>query len=184
MQVKIKNARIAFPVLFEPQQFKGEGKPRFSCKIMVPKSDKAGVAAINEAIAAVAKEGWPKNPKMVDSFKGNSNKFCLIDGDLSGVEGNEGYWILSANRSETQGRPTVVGRTRQPLTKEDGVIYSGCRCNFILDIWAQTKDYPGIRCRLDGVQFAGDDEAFSGGSRVTADDFDDVDDGADADDLA
>jgi hypothetical protein len=102
---------------------------------------------------------------------------------MSTVEGFAGHWVLSANRNEDSGRPTVIDGKRNPLVAADGKIYSGCRCNFIVDIWAQVKDYPGIRCTLSGVQFRADDEAFSGAVKAKADDFDEVDDGADADDL-
>jgi len=182
MQAKIANIRIAFPQVFTAAQFKGEGKPRFGVRILLPKGS-AQLKTVNDTIAQVAKEGWPKSPNFVDSIRGNGNKFCLTDGDTSTVEGFAGHYVLSANRNESDGRPVVLGPDRAPLVEADGRIYSGAYCNAIVDIWAQVKDYPGIRCKLLGLQFVRDGEAFVGGVRISPEDFDVIDAGATADDL-
>ena len=54
MQIRVKNVRIAFPSLGEPEAF-GDGEPAYQAKfIIAPKSEQA--KAIKEAIQAVAKE--------------------------------------------------------------------------------------------------------------------------------
>jgi hypothetical protein len=71
-----------------------------------------------------------------------------------------------------------LNKDKSPLTEADGVVYSGCYVNGIIDLWAQNNNYgKRINATLLGVQFAGDGEAFSsGGSSASADDFDDIDD--------
>lgn len=169
---KIPNVRIAFPVLFDPQQFKGEGKPRYSCRLLLPKGSKQA-ALVQDAIDKAALEAWPKNAKnMLAGLVGNSNKYCLIDGDHGTVDGFADHMVLSANKSASDGRLVVVDSRGNPCVESDGIIYSGCYVNAIVEIWIQQKDYPGVRCKLAGIQFCRDGEPFSGGPRVTPDDFD------------
>ncbi|MNP74169.1 hypothetical protein D3C76_1710040 [compost metagenome] len=56
----------------------------------------------------------------------------------------------------------------------------------IVDIWAQDNSYgKRINAQLQGIQFVKDGEAFSGGgTSADASDFEEIADGADADDLA
>jgi hypothetical protein len=63
------------------------------------------------------------------------------------------------------------------------VPYSGCYVNASVEFWAQDGDNAGIRCSLRAVQFLRDGDAFAGGSKVTADELDDLGEGAEADDL-
>ena len=81
-------------------------------------------------------------------------------------------------------RPTVLDRDKTPLTENDGKPYAGCYVNAVVDIYAQKGDFPGIRASVSGVQFHSDGEAFGGGRPASADEFDDVTEGADADDFS
>ncbi len=111
-------------------------------------------------------------------------KFCYISGDLDNQDEHDGFMILSAKRKESQGRPTVIDGQRNNLEPADGKPYSGCYVNAIVDVYAQTGDFEGIRCSLKGVQFERDGDAFAGGSAASADDFETIEEGADAlDDL-
>lgn len=180
MKVKLTDVRMAFPELFEAVQFNGEGQFRYGANFFLPKEGAAHVA-VSQAIMQVATEAWKgKAAAMVDEMKGNSNKFCLTNGDTKTYDGAEGCMVLSARRNQKDGRPGIYNRDKSPLTAADGVLYSGCYVNVTVDIWAQTKDFPGIRCSLIGVQFNRDGDAFSGSATVSADDFDDVSEGSNA----
>jgi hypothetical protein len=61
------------------------------------------------------------------------------------------------------------------------VPYSGCYVNASIEFWAQDGDNAGIRCSLRGVQFSRDGDSFAGGSKAKADEFDELNEGADAD---
>lgn len=63
------------------------------------------------------------------------------------------------------------------------VPYSGCYVNASVEFWAQDGENPGIRCSLRAVQFLRDGDAFAGGSKVAADELDDLAGGADAESL-
>ncbi len=57
----------------------------------------------------------------------------------------------------------------------DGKPYSGCYVNGIVDIWAQDNGFGRrLNATLKGVQFVKDGDAFSGGTAVSADAFDDL----------
>lgn len=178
-KVILKNVRLAFEQIFEAKSFKGQGTPNFSATFLM-EPDSENKKKIDEAIKAVAKEAWKdKAAATLKSIKNNPNKMCFMDGDTkSQYEGFEGMWYITAkNRS----RPDVRDRDgTTPLTSADGVIYSGCYVNAILQVWAQSGDYTGIRCQLSGVQFVRDGDAFGGGTKASDSDFEDLTDGADA----
>ncbi|MNP47458.1 hypothetical protein D3C76_1415120 [compost metagenome] len=79
-----------------------------------------------------------------------------------------------------------MDRDRTQLTAQEGKPYSGCYVNVIVDIWAQDNSYgKRINAQLQGIQFVRDGEAFSGGgTSADASDFEEIADGADAEDLA
>ena len=182
MKIKLENVRLSFPDIWHAKEFKtGDGKPRFSATFLVEPgstNDKRIRAAVKEAgvEAYKSEDKWAKAEK---GFWGNSNKCCYQDGDLKDYDGYEGMWFIS---SHSKVRPTVVDRDRSPLTEADGRPYAGCYVNAFVDVWVQTGENPGIRASLGGIQFSKDGDAFSGGVPTSADDFDDLAQGAEADD--
>lgn len=176
-KVKLQNVRLFFPDLFEPVQFDGQGEHRFGATFGILKSDTAQIKVIEDAIKAEATEAWKnKAGTMLAAMRNNANKFCFTDGDAKTYNGAEGLMMLSARRKKRDGRPYVVDRAKRPVTEEDGIFYSGCYVNATVEIWAQAKDYPGVRCTLLGVQFFADGDSFSGASKASDDDFDDLSD--------
>lgn len=171
MKITIKNARLSFPDLFEPRPFKPGDTPKYKATFLVPKGSQQE-KAIEEAILAVAKEKWPKDHlKVLNSIRGNANKFCFQDGDNKSHDGYEGMMAFSANN---KARPGVFDRDKSPLTKDDGRPYAGCYVNGVVEIFAYDNSGNGISASLSGVQFVKDGPAFSGGRPATADDFDDL----------
>lgn len=174
MKVTLKNVRLSFPDLFEPKGFDNNPDKRYGANfLIVPGSENH--KAIEAAIVAQAKEKFDKKADaMLASFRGNANKICYLDGNLKEYNGYEGHMYLSARRKESDGRPVVSDRNGSPLTPADGKPYSGCYVNAIVDIYAQTGQYPGIRCTLAGVQFSKDGESFGGAVRLSEDAFEDL----------
>lgn len=179
-QIKIENARLFFPVLFEPEQFKGQGKKRYTARLGVAKGS-AQLAALEACIREVAQAAWPKDwQKKLEVFAGDKMKFCLLDGNKVDFTGAEGYAMLSTTRYESDGPPVLRDARNNPVVTNDGLFYSGCYVNAVVDVWAQTKDYPGVRCSLLGLQFYRDGDAFSGAGRLADDAFQALDDTGDA----
>lgn len=167
MTIKLNNVRLSFPSLFQKAQFDGT-ETKYEATFLLDKVKHAAVIKqIEEAIAA----------KITSDLKGAkvpSTKLCLRDGDEVEYDGYAGHMALKAS---TKKRPLVLNKDKSPLTEEDGVVYSGCYVNGIIDLWTQNNQFgKRINATLLGVQFAGDGEAFaSGGSGVSVDDFDDLD---------
>ena len=182
MKHTFQNARISFPNIFEPKASEN-GNLQFSAAFLFDPAH-PGIAGLDAMIDQVGKAKWGEKWVAVKKELKAGNKLLTHDGDtkasLAGYEGN-----LFFNAYNTV-RPTVVDRDRTPLTAQDGKPYSGSYVNVIIDIWAQDNKYgKRINAQLQGIQFVKDGEAFSGGgTSADASDFEEIADGADADDLA
>lgn len=180
MKVQLKDVRLAFPALFEAKSVNGEGEPRFSaCFIIEPKS--ANAKALSDAIASVAKDKWGAKALTVLQALEKKDRVCFHlapktnkSGDV--YDGFEGTFHVNASN---KARPTVVGPDRSPLVASDGKPYGGCYVNAVVEIWAQDNNWgQRVNATLGGVQFVRDGDAFSGGAPVSADEFDDISEGA------
>ena len=168
MSIKLNNVRLSFPSLFQKAQFNGE-ETKYEATFLL---DKVKHAAVIKEIEAAIQQ------KVASELKGAkvpADKLCLRDGDEVEYDGYSGHMTLKAS---TKKRPLVLNKDKSPLTEADGVVYSGCYVNAIIDLWGQNNSYgKRINATLLGVQFAADGEAFSsGGSSASADDFDDIED--------
>lgn len=182
MEIKLKNVRLSFNDLFTAKAFEAGQSASYSAKVLVEKGSEND-KIIRAAILTEANAKFGKKAEMkIEQYKDNNMKCCYVDGDKDNQDEHNGFMILTAKRGENKGRPTIIDGKKNPLTAADGKPYSGCYVNLIADIYVQNKDYEGIRCSLGGVQFAKDGDAFSGGSTPKADDFDEVEDGADSSD--
>ena len=180
-KVNIADVLISYPQLFEPvQTASGEGKAQFSAAFLISK-DHPAIKKINAAIKEVADAKWgAKSAAQLKALQ-TADKVCLHDGDnkadYAGYEGN--FFINASNATQ----PTVLNRDKSPLRESDGVIYSGCYVNAIIEVWAQDNKYgKRINATLSGVQFLKDGDAFSGGRAAGEDEFEDLGAPADADD--
>ena len=133
----------------------------------------------------VAKEKWGTKADQVFKQMKAGDKLCLHDGDTKAqYEGFEGMMFVS---SRTKTRPLTLGggpNKKDPVVESDGVLYSGCYVNAVIELWAQDNQFgKRINAQLGGVQFYRDGDAFSGGgSAADEDDFEDLgDQGDDAD---
>ena len=167
MSIKLNNVRLSFPSLFQKAQFEG-ADTKYEATFLLDKIKHADV--IKQIQTAIA-------DKIASDLKGAkvpASKLCLRDGDEVEYDGYAGHMTL---KTSTKKRPLVVNKDKSPLTEQDGVVYSGCYVNALVDLWAQNNQFgKRINSTLLGVQFAADGEAFaSGGSSVSADDFDDLD---------
>lgn len=175
MKIKLNNVRLSFPSVFRKAVFNGD-ETKYEATLLIHKEDQAElIKEIKKGIAA----------KLKDELKGAklpADKICLKDGDEIDYDGYEGHMSIKASNNK---RPTVIDKDKSPLTEDDNRLYAGCRVNAIVELWAQNNSYgKRINCNLLGLQFAGDDTPFGdGGAKVSADDFDFLDDDGDEDDF-
>jgi len=185
MKIKLSNVRLSFPCLFEAVQYNGMGPFKYRAqflledenqKVTVMHPDGPSQVGIKDAIAEVAKERWAKTAQTaLNALAGDSQKFCFIDGARKTSEATLDYWILTATRDQTKGRPIVLDQNKAPLTEQDGRPYGGCFVNATVDVWAQDNEFgKGLRATLLGVQFLKDGDKFGAGGAPSSDDFDQI----------
>ena len=178
IKVMLRNVRLSYEHIFTPSAFDDSQEPKYSATLIIPK-DHADLAALKRAMFDAGKEtfptdftgtGWPKgytcSLKDADTFIDNNGEL-LADKQPA----YKGCYVLEANSTR---RPLVVGRRKEAITEDDGVIYSGCYINVSVAAAGYTfgKVKKGVKCYLNGVQFVKDGERF--GADASAD-FDALD---------
>jgi hypothetical protein len=181
MKLKLSNVRLAFPQLFEAKTVNGEGEPAFSASFLLS-TDHPAVAELKKAMEQVGKEKWGAKWPAVKKEIEAKDRTALHDGDTKAdYAGFPGHLFVSA-RNKT--RPLVIDRDKTPLTQADGRPYAGCFVNASIELWCQDNNYgKRINASLRGVQFLRDGDAFAGGGAASDDEFDEIEEGADADAL-
>lgn len=175
VEVTIKKARLSFEHIFKAQTPKPDkdgkvGAPTFNCAFLVSKKDGKMLDEIEDAIAECKKKMWGDKPPKI-----REDRTPYRDGEDYEYDGYPGNMVISARN---QRAPQVVHSKKDEdgkfvrLDGSEGVIYSGCYVNGIIRFWAQdSQDYgKRINCSLEVVQFYADGDAFSGASKVDAED--------------
>jgi len=171
---RLTNVRLAFPQIFEPKAFQGEGAEVYSASLLIdPKTPegKKQITLIDFILLTVAKDKWGAKADTVLKSLKSADKTFLHDGDLKAdYDGFPGMMFVSV-RSKT--RPLVLDKDKTPLTQKDGRPYGGCYVNASVEVWPQDGQYgKRINASLRGVQFVKDGDAFSGGAPASEDEFD------------
>lgn len=184
-RVLLKDVRLAFPNLFEPKP-DDSGTLKFGAALILP-LDHPQLAEIADRMDAVGKEKWGQHWATTKKGLEKQDRMALHDGDTkSKYDGFPGNFFINANTRENA-PPTVIDRDRSPLSARSGRPYAGCFVNASIEFWAQ-KDHPKggsrINAQLRGIQFLRDGDSFSAGRPADADEFDEVTEGADADEFA
>ena len=114
------------------------------------------------------------NPKLFKNKKLPVNfRIPLRDGDIEASDQNvnnyKGYMFMSAKNE----RDVVLQDINGMSTNDDSVIYSGCWCLAIIELFAYSQNgASGISCKIQGVKKVKDDASFGGGEiAVTGDEF-------------
>ena len=169
MPITITGVRFSYCNLFQPKApyNNPQGEPKYSCTILVPKTNTAAKAVIDQAVAAAIEAGvsakWsgvrPPQPAI-----------CVHDGDGprpsdGSAFGEEcrGCWVFTASSKQP---PFVVDAQVQPII-DPTQVYSGMWGNVNVNFFAyNSAGKKGIGCGLNGVQKTGDGDPL--GSRLTA----------------
>lgn len=166
-------ARLSYAWLLQPREGQEGAAPKYQCDIIIPKSDKATIAAIKKAYQAAINKGladsklkWtPNTPKTPEFWN------PLRDGDLredaDPAYANAYYLCAKANVDR---RPKVVGTDLQPVLDADQV-YSGMYARVSFDLYPFNNKTKGIACGLLNVQVLGGGERLGGVSSNPEDDF-------------
>ena len=175
----LKNVRLSFPYLFEPDEQEGEDgkvKKSFRVTLLLPKATHKPVAQkIARIISEMCEEEYGSSKLAAD------RKF-LRDGDESDVEDHHGHWTVTVRETR---KPILVDRDRQPTSEDDELLYSGAWANVVIRPWAQNgksmkkknKFGKRINAGFDIVQFVDHDDNLAGNARPDVDEvLDELDD--------
>ena len=151
------NTRLSYFHGWEPASING-GEPKYSVSVLIPKTDKETVDAINNAIDAAIEEGITK-------FGGKKPnraaiKLPLRDGDIErDDDAYKGHYFINAN-SKTA--PQIVDKAVKPILDRDEV-YSGCYGRVSLSFYAfNSNGNKGVACGLGNIQKIKDGDSLGG----------------------
>lgn len=177
MPIRLNNIRLAFPDIFEPKPFKGQGDPYYTCKLIIhPTKQAAMIQQIKTEMLNRAKEKW--GTKAEANFKAlmSTDKVCLKDGNTLGETAGFADMVYLSLRNDVSRKPKIYDQDGvTPLVASSGRLYSGCYVNADVGIWVQDNEFgKRINARLRGVQFYKDGDAFTGDTPMKDGDFEDV----------
>lgn len=180
-KVMVMKARLAFPTLEKPLQFKaGEGKPRYSATLLFdPDSDNH--KKCQAAMLAAAEAKWPgKGAAAVKSLTAGL-KVAMLDGDTkSEYDGFEGMIFVGAH-AQASAPPTLLDGNKKHLPRDTGVIYAGCYVNAAIEFYGQDNEWgKRINAGLRGLQYAGEGQSFSSSRPASDDEFEAVEEAIDS----
>ena len=163
--------RLSYVHLFETYAQDGDDESKYSCVILIPKSDKVTLKKIDAAFEAAAEAG--KNSKFDGKIPKNLPT-TLHDGDEEGdLDKNpeyEGQMFMSIS-SKT--KPGLVDQDVNPIM-DSTELYSGCYARVSMNAFAYNyKGKKGVSFGLNHVQKLADGD-YLGGRSKAEDDFDAV----------
>jgi hypothetical protein len=157
--------RLSYEHVWEPASING-GEPKYSASLIIPKSDKKTVAAIQDAVDAAIEEG-------IGKFGGKKPnkavlKLPLRDGDTERED--EAYRNAFFVNANSRTAPQVVDRAVKPILDRSEV-YSGCYIRASVTFYPfNSNGNKGVACGLNNIQKVRDGEPL-GGRANAEDDF-------------
>jgi Protein of unknown function (DUF2815) len=179
----LRNKRLGFPDLAVARAITGRdgktGKPSFGARIIVDPKD-PDVAAIDAAMMEVATAQWKENAGTVLEMLIDKDRTAFSRKPYRNKEGKvysgfEGMFNIGAS-AQAEKRPNYFDEYGVKIDDDTAIackFYAGCYAHYKVEFYPLIRDEQNrINCCLLGMQFAGDGEAFGGGTPLaTADDF-------------
>ena len=171
MPITISGVRFSYCNLFQPKPpFNNPaGEPKYGCTILVPKSNTAAKAAIDQAVAQAIEA---RVATKWNGVRPPQPAICVHDGDgprpsdgSAFGEECKGCWVFTASSKQA---PFVVASQVPPIIAP-AQVYSGMWGNVNVNFFAYNQaGKKGIGCGLNGVQKTADGDPL--GSHITAQD--------------
>lgn len=162
--------RLSYCNLIQPRApMNGRGDPKYSVTLLIPKTDFATKADIDQSIEAAAREATSK------MWGGVRPQFASIVWDGDGARKNgmpfgpecKGHWVLTAS---TKQKPQVVGVDNINVELAPQDIYSGMYARVTLRFYGFDQNgNRGVGCGLGNVMKTRDGEALAGGASAASD---------------
>ena len=170
--------RLSYCNVFKPRAYQEGDKEKYSCVLLVPKSDEKTVKKLKKAIRAEIEEGkaayWNgREPKNMWN--------PLRDGDDEDRPEYAGMYYINA-KSDT--KPILLDRDGEELF-DQSEIYSGCWARAIINLYAFDNRSKGVGAALNSLKKHRDDKPFGNAMTVDSarDSFDEDDDYDEEDDF-
>ena len=162
--------RLSYVHLFKPYAFQPGQEEKFSCTLLIPKTDIDTMTRINNAIAAATEKGvsdrWNGvRPPVIPNPVYDGDGVRPSDGMEFGPE-CKGHWVLTAS-AKADYPPEIVDANMSPIINQSEIysgIYGKVNLSFFPYAFGGKK---GIGCSLGPVQKLRDGESL-GGSAPTA----------------
>lgn len=163
--------RLSYVHLCEPHSGNNGGEPKFSCTLLIPKTDNATYEDLKNALNSAYERG------VVDKWKGNRPQMrypVIYDGDGNRPSGEpfgaecKGCWVVTASSKQ---KPQVVhiSNVRTELLPSD--IYSGMYARVTVNFYPyDASGNRGVGCGLGNVCKTRDGDPL-GGSTTAENDF-------------
>lgn len=178
-QITTGKVRFSYVYLFSPRLSQDGGPAKYSVTLLIPKSDKATLAKIKNAMDAAKSNFLAKNSgKKLPANLTNT----LHDGDGTRDSGEsfgpecKGCYVMNVSSTNA---PVIVDANKAPITNPQE-LYSGCYGRAVINFYVY--DYMGkrgISAGLNGVMKLYDGEPLAGGVVTDSDWDDDWEDDAD-----
>ena len=163
--------RFSYAHVHEPKAIQEGQKEKYSVSILIPKTDKATIGRINQAVETAKQECKGKwNGKIPAVLK-----LPLRDGDAERPddEAYEGCMFLNANAVN---KPGIVGPDGEELMSKEE-FYSGCFGRASVNFYGYSAGgNKGVACGLNNLQKLEDGDRLSGDRSTAAEDFGSDDD--------
>lgn len=174
MSTKVVTGKVRFSYVnvFAPRASEDGGEPKYSLTILIPKSDTATLNKIKAAISEArdtfcernGANSLPAKP-LTPLHDGDGMK--PTSGEPYGPE-CKGCYVMAVSSKQ---KPIIVDSFRNEITDPEEV-YSGCYGRASINFYGYSNKRKGIGAGLQSLQKLHDGDPL-GGSRGSADDFDD-----------
>lgn len=171
--VTLTNVRLSYVHLMKPYSNDPQQSAKYSCTILLPKSDVQGKARVDAAIEAAKQAGLAKKfgGKMPPQLP-----IPVYDGDGYSATGNKfgpecaGCWVFTA--SSAADRPVEIVDRNMNRILDATQVYSGMYANINVNFFAYAAPgRKGIGCGLGPVQKVADGEPLGGSAPSASDCF-------------
>jgi hypothetical protein len=172
-KVKTGKVRFSFCHVHEKHAINETDIPKYSVCIIIDKSDRETLSAIESAVKAATIAGASK----VGSPAPKNLKTPLRDGDIE-REDDEAFAGKMFMNASSHNKPGIVDKDRNEIMSNDE-FYSGCYGRASVNFYAYNVNSKGIACGLNNLQKLADGDSFAGTTSAASDfaeddDFDDL----------
>ncbi len=162
--------RLSYANIWEPKE-NDQGQLKYSCALLIPKSDKETLRKIKTIVDALKEEATTKyKGKLPANFK-----LPLHDGDAEKDDENyAGHYYLNAYANTKPGIAKPIGKGADGKTKFQEItdtteVSSGCYAKVSINFYIFDNKSKGIGVGLNNIVKVQDGESLAGRSSVNED---------------